>query len=55
MLKILFRWGGWVGWLEDWGLKIASAKVEVEVGAELGNNKKYPLEYFEEGFSYEKF
>ena len=29
--------GGWVGWLEKWGLKLTSAKVEVEVEAELGN------------------
>ena len=30
---------GWVGWLEEWGLKLTSAKVEVEVEAELGNSK----------------
>ena len=38
-VEILFRWvGGWVGWLEKWGLKLTSAKVgvEVEVEAELG-------------------
>ena len=30
--------GGWVeGGLEKWGLKLSSAKVEVEVEAELGN------------------
>ena len=28
--------GGWVGWLEKGGLKLTSAKVEVEVKAELG-------------------
>ena len=32
--------GGWVGWLEKWGLKLTSAKVEVEVEAELGNKAK---------------
>ena len=30
--------GGWGGWEEKWGLKLTSAKVEVEVEAELGNN-----------------
>ena len=29
--------GGWVGWLEELGLKLTSAKVWVEVEAELGN------------------
>ena len=29
--------GGWGGWEEKWGLKLTSAKVEVEVEAELGN------------------
>ena len=31
--------GGWVGWLEKWGLKLISPQVvvEVEVGVELGN------------------
>jgi len=31
--------GGWVGWLEKWGLKLISTQVvvEVEVGVELGN------------------
>ena len=29
--------GGWGGWKEKWGLKLTSAKVEVEVEAELGN------------------
>ena len=30
---------GWAeGWLEKWGLKLTSAKVEVEVEAELGKN-----------------
>ena len=37
-----YRWvGGWVvdvgGWEEKWRLKLTSAKVEVEVEAELGN------------------
>ena len=32
------RWVG--GWEEKWGLKLTSAKVEVEVEAELGNRKK---------------
>ena len=45
-VEILFRWGGWVGWLEKWGLKLTSAKVvvEVEVEAELGNGPllEYP-------------
>ena len=27
--------GGWGGWEEKWGLKLTSAKVEVEVEAEL--------------------
>ena len=33
--------GGWVGWLEKWGLKLISTQVvvEVEVGVELGKNK----------------
>ena len=26
-----------MGWLEEWGLKVTSAKIEVEVEAELGN------------------
>ena len=30
--------GEWLGWLEEWRLKLTSAKVEVEVEAELGNN-----------------
>ena len=29
--------GGGGGWEEKWGLKLTSAKVEVEVEAELGN------------------
>ena len=32
--------GGWGGWEEKWGLKLTSAKVEVEVEAELGNTIK---------------
>ena len=39
-VQILFRWvGGWVGWLEKWGLKLISTQVvvEVEVVVELGN------------------
>ena len=52
MLKILFRWGGqvdgwlggWVAWLEKWGLKLTSAKVEVEVEAELG--RIFSLKFF---------
>ena len=28
----------WVRWLEEWGLKITSAKVEVKVEDELGKN-----------------
>ena len=31
-----------MGWLEKWGLKLTSAKVEVEVEAELGKNEDYP-------------
>ena len=31
--------GGGGGWLEKLGLKLISAKVEVEVDAELGTNK----------------
>ena len=32
--------GGWMGgWLEKRGLKLTSAKVEVEVEAELGKNQ----------------
>ena len=30
--------GGGGGWEEKWGLKLTSAKVEVEVEAELGND-----------------
>ena len=38
-VEILFRWvGGW--WLEKWGLKLTSAKVVVEVEAELGKNQR---------------
>ena len=33
-VQIIFRW---VGLLKKWGLKLTSAKVEVEVEAELGN------------------
>ena len=29
--------GEWLGWVEEWRLKLTSAKVEVEVEAELGN------------------
>ena len=29
---------GWVEWPEEWRLKLTSAKVEVEVEAELGKN-----------------
>ena len=29
-----------MGWLEEWGLKLTSAKVGGEVEAELGNKKK---------------
>ena len=38
--KIYFYgWFGWVGgWEEKWGLKLTSAKVEVEVEAERGKN-----------------
>ena len=34
--------GGWVGWLEKWGLKLISTQVvdEVEVGVELGNKEQ---------------
>ena len=28
--------GGWVVWLEKWGLKLISTQVVVEVGVELG-------------------
>ena len=38
--KVLFWTGGWPGWwvaLEEWKLRLTSAKVEVEVEAELGN------------------
>ena len=37
--SLLFWTGGWVGWvaLEKWKLRLTSAKVEVEVEAELGN------------------
>ena len=32
--------GGWVGgWEEKWGLKLTSAKIEVEVEAELSKNE----------------
>ena len=46
VFKYFFEWV--VGWLEKWGLKLTSAKVEVEVEAELGNKigiwpKKYCL------------
>ena len=43
-LGLLFRsggWSGWVGaWLEIWRVKLISTLVvvEVEVGVELGNN-----------------
>ena len=33
-------WWGGGGWEEKWGLKLTSAKVVVEVEAELGNKKK---------------
>ena len=33
--------GGWLGgWEEKWRLKLTSAKVEVEVEAELGNKQE---------------
>ena len=35
VVKILFQ--GWVGGVEEWRIKLTSAKVEVEVEAELGN------------------
>ena len=31
-------WVGGVGWLEKWRIKLTSAKVEVEVDAELGKS-----------------
>ena len=38
-------WGGWLGWLgeweEKWGLKLTSAKLEVEVTAELDNTRTF--------------
>ena len=37
MVKNILFTGGWGGWEEKWGLKLTSAKVEVEVEAELGN------------------
>ena len=39
--------GGWVGGVEKWRLKLTSAKVEVEVEAELG--KKKFLFYMQKG------
>ena len=30
--------GGWVGWLEEWGLKLTSAKVVVQVEANVTLN-----------------
>ena len=32
-----------MGWLEEWGLKLTSAKVAVEVEAELGKNTVFYL------------
>ena len=36
------RVGGWVA-LEEWKLRLTSAKVEVDVEAELGNNTFYAI------------
>ena len=38
---------GWVAWcvaLEEWKLRLTSAKVEVEVEAELGNYRDPPFQ-----------
>ena len=38
--------GGWGGWEEKWGLKLNSAKVEVEVEAELGKINTLQFVFF---------
>ena len=43
LTTILDGWlGGWVS-LEEWKLRLTSAKVKVEVEAELGNNLSYKI------------
>ena len=47
---ILVRSGGWVGGLEEKGrLKLTSAKIEVEVEAELGNETFLAQNIFPQG------